>query len=329
MFVDMPLDQLERYRPEPQEPQDFDLFWKSTLAEAPPSSSPLFEPYDAGLATVDVLDVTFSGWGDQPVKGWLLLPRERSGPLPVVVEYIGYGGGRGIPYERLVWSAAGYAHFVMDNRGQGGGGSSVAHTDDVAPAGHGSSTPGFLTRGIEDPNRHYYRRLITDAVRAVDAVKASPDVDAGRIAVVGSSQGGGLALAVAGLRDDISAMISDVPFMCHYRRASTITDATPYAEIRRWLRGHRGRDEEAMRTLSYFDGLSFAGRAACPGWFSVALMDEVCPPSTVYAAYHRYAGPAEIEVFTYNGHEGGGPYDMPRKLRALASTMGSLTARDA
>ncbi len=26
-----------------------------------------------------------------------------------------------------------------------------------------------MTRGIEDPNAHYYRRLITDCVRAVDA----------------------------------------------------------------------------------------------------------------------------------------------------------------
>ncbi|MFI7061939.1 acetylxylan esterase [Kribbella sp. NPDC050124] len=325
MLVDMPLDRLREYRPEPEEPADFDAFWKQTLTDA--AGRPIdarFEPYDARLATVDVQDVTFSGWGGQPVKAWLLLPRHRSGPLPAVVQYIGYNGGRGIPYEWLTWSAAGYAHLVMDNRGQGGGGKTVADTPDIAPDGHGSSSPGFLTRGIEDPRKHYYRRLITDAVRAVDAVKSHPDVDSSRVAVVGGSQGGGLALTVAGLRDDLSAAIADVPFLCHYRRASQITDNGPYAEIARWLKGHRTGIETAMSTLSYFDAVNFAARATCPAWFSVALMDNICPPSTVFAAYHRYGGPAQLEVFTYNGHEGGAEYDLPRKLSALGGSLGAL-----
>jgi cephalosporin-C deacetylase len=321
MYVDMPLDRLNAYHPQPEEPADFDAFWQRTLAESPGGVA-TYEPVDVGLSTVDVLDVTFPGYAGQPIKAWLLLPRHRREPLPGVVQYIGYNGGRGIPYEWLTWSAAGYAHLVMDNRGQGGGGKTVAHTPDVHPQGHGSAAPGFLTSGIEDPERHFYRRLITDAVRAVDALKGAPGVDGDRVAVLGGSQGGGLALGVAGLRDDLSAALVDVPFMCHYRRASTITDNGPYAEIRRWLSGHRDAAETAMRTLSYVDGVNFAARAHCPAWFSVALMDNVCPPSTVYAAYHRYAGPAEITVYHYNGHEGGGAYGTPGKLEALAATIG-------
>jgi len=322
-FFDKPLDDLRAYRPRPEEPADFDAFWKQTLdAAAAAASEPESVPFDAGLATVEVRDVTFSGWAGQPIKAWLLLPRERSGPLPAVVQYIGYNGGRGVPWEWLTWSAAGYAHLVVDNRGQGGGGKTVADTPDVAPEGHGSSSPGFLTRGIEDPAKHYYRRLITDAVRAVDAVKALPEVDPARVAVLGGSQGGGLALAVAGLRDDLAGAIADVPFLSHYRRASQITDEGPYSEIARYLKGHRFEVEEVMRTLSYFDATNFAARARCPGWFSVALMDKICPPSTVFAAYHRYGGPAQIEVFPYNGHEGGAAYDTPRKLAALAGVLG-------
>ncbi|WP_203657565.1 acetylxylan esterase [Actinocatenispora rupis] len=317
----MPLDRLREYRPDPAEPADFDQFWKDTLAGHDAVTAE-FVPYDAKLSTVEVQDVTFTGWGGQPVKAWLLLPRQRTGPLPAVVQYIGYNGGRGVPYEWLTWSAAGYAHLVMDNRGQGGGGKTIAETPDVAPDGHGSSSPGFLTRGVEDPARHYYRRLITDAVRAVDAAKASPDVDPARVAVLGGSQGGGLALAAAGLRDDLAAMIADVPFLCHYRRASQITDTGPYAEIARFLKGHRFAADGVLDTLSYFDGVNFAARATCPGWFSVGLMDNVCPPSTVFAAYHRYAGDKQIEIFTYNGHEGGAEYDLPRKLTALHATLG-------
>lgn len=85
--------------------------------------------------------MTFRGWGGQPVKAWLMLPKARSGPLPAVVQYIGYNGGRGIPYSWLTWSALGYAHLVMDNRGQGGGGKNTADTPDIGPDGHGSSSP--------------------------------------------------------------------------------------------------------------------------------------------------------------------------------------------
>src|SRR5437867_134746 len=97
-FFDMPLDQLRAYTPERDEPADFDAFWQRTLAEA--RSFPLdpqFIPVDYGLRLVETLDVTFNGFGGQPIKGWLMLPRQRTTPLPCVVEYLGYGGGRGFP----------------------------------------------------------------------------------------------------------------------------------------------------------------------------------------------------------------------------------------
>jgi cephalosporin-C deacetylase len=61
----------------------------------------------------------------------------------------------------------------------------------------------------------------------------------------------------------------------------------------------------AFQTLSYFDGVNFAKRATAPALFSVALMDQVCPPSTVYAAYHAYGGVKEIVNYGFNDHEGG------------------------
>ncbi|RAJ82412.1 acetyl xylan esterase AXE1 [Streptomyces sp. PsTaAH-137] len=81
-----------------------------------------------------------------------------------------------------------------------------------------------------------------------------------------------------------------MPFLCHYRRASQITDNGPYAEIARFLSGHRFGVEAAMETLSYVDGVNFAARATSPAWFSVGLMDRICPSSTVFAAHHRSAG---------------------------------------
>ncbi|QDQ14903.1 acetylxylan esterase [Streptomyces spectabilis] len=313
---DLPLDQLRQYRPDLPEPEDFDAFWEKTLAAAREHDlDARFEPVEVPLASVDVFDVTFTGFGGHPVKGWLLLPAGAREPLPAVVEYIGYGGGRGLPHERLLWSAAGFAHFIMDTRGQGSGGS-VGDTPD--PVGSAPAYPGFLTRGVEDPHAYYYRRVFTDAVRAVEAVRAHPLVDPARVAAVGDSQGGGITLAVGGLVPDLAAISPNVPFLCDFPRAATLTARPPYREIGLYLRARRGSEDQVFRTLSYFDGVHFAARGRAPALFSAALEDETCPPSTVFAAFNAYAGSERsMEVYRFNDHEGGGVFLQDVQLRWL------------
>ncbi len=108
-----------------------------------------------------------------------------------------------------------------------------------------------------------------------------------------------------------------MPFLCHYRRATEITDSHPYAEIGRYCQIHRDRVDQVFATLRYFDGVNFAARARARALFSVGLMDEVCPPSTVFAAYNHFAGPKDIRVWRYNHHEGGASFQTREKLRFL------------
>jgi cephalosporin-C deacetylase len=314
---DLPLTELEQYRPEVAEPHDFDEFWRRTIARSRAAGGDVsVERVATMLRTVDVWDVTFPGFAGDPIKAWYLRPAGAEGLLPVVVEFIGYGGGRGLPVDRLAWSAAGYAHLVMDTRGQGSGWGSGGETPD--PHGAGAAAPGFMTRGIDSPVDHYYRRVFTDAVRAVDAARRLPGADADRVAVTGGSQGGGIALAAAGLCSDLVAVMPDVPFLCHFERPVGLTDRDPYNEIVRYLAVHRGAEERVFRTLSYLDGVNFAARASAPALFSTALMDLTCPPSTVFAAYNAYAGPREIDVFPHNDHEGGQAYQLTRQVAWLA-----------
>src|SRR6266511_1404246 len=320
-FYDLPLDQLRSYQPPRFEPAAFDAFWQDTLDETRRSPlDPRFEPIDCGLRTLEAFDVTFNGYGGQPIKGWLMLPRQRSARLPCVVEYIGYGGGRGFATDWLLWSSAGYAHLVMDTRGQG---SAWSRGDTPDPEGDGGNPqfPGFMPRGVLKPQTYYYRRVFADAVRAIETARAHTAVDSARIAASGGSQGGGIALAVGGLAD-VQAIMPDVPFLCHYRRATEITDAHPYQEIARYLMIHPDKDATVFGTLAYFDGLNFAVRASANALFSVALMDEICPPSTVFAAYNHYAGPKEIRVWHYNHHEGGATFQVQEKIRFLRGVWG-------
>ncbi len=313
-FFDFSLDKLQEYKPPRIEPDDFDAFWRDTLAAA--RQFPLdarFERADWNLQTIDVFDVTFNGYGGQPIKGWFLLPHARAQKLPCIVEFIGYGGGRGYPYNWLVWASAGFAHFVMDTRGQG---SVWLHGDTPDSDASSPQAPGFMTRGILSPEMYYYRRVFTDAVRAVEAARNHPAVDAARIAITGRSQGGGITIAVSGLLPEIvRAAIPEVPFLCHYRRAAQIIDNEPYAEIARYCRAHRDQVEPVFRTLSYFDGVNFATRARAPALFSTSLMDNICPPSTVFAAYNHYAGAKAIKVYEFNLHDGGGVHQVAENLK--------------
>lgn len=319
MLFDLPLDQLREYRPELSKPVDFDAFWSRSLSENAGPVGAEFTFVESGLRTVDVFDVAFGGFGGDRVRAWMIMPRDRPDPLPCVVEYAGYGGGRGLPHERLVWSAAGYAHFVMDTRGQGSDGRVGTTGDGAYPTD--PHTPGFLTLGAQSADTHYYRRIYVDAVHAVEAARQHPSVDGERMAVTGISQGGGVAVAVAGLVPDLAAMMADVPFLCHIRRATELTDAEPYGEISRYCRTHPDRVEEIFAVLSYFDAVNFAARATTTGLFSVALMDQICPPSTVYAAYNHYGGPKDIRVWPYHGHEGAEAFHLGEKLRWLADLL--------
>lgn len=318
MLTDLPEAALWEYRSSAEEPADFDEFWDRTLAEASAFElGVVLEPVETALSAVDVFDVTFAGYGGDPIKGWLFLPRGATEPLPGVVQYIGYGGGRGHYLENLAWSAAGYAHLVMDSRGQGSSHRRGATGD---PSGtSGPSIAGFMTRGIEHQDGHYFRRLFTDAVRAVDVLAGMSAVDSSRIGVVGGSQGGAIALAVGALRDDVAGVVAYVPFLSDIRRASQITDRDPYHELTRYLATHRDAADDVFRTLSYFDGVNLAKRNTAPTWVSAALMDPICPPSTVFGAFHNLAGEKEMVVWPYNGHEGGGPQDEEYAMRAFAS----------
>jgi cephalosporin-C deacetylase len=316
-FFDFPLDQLTTYLPPREEPADFDTFWESTLKQARKHLlNATFERVEDGLIAQETFDVTFNGFGGQPVKGWLILPKQRSGKLPCILEFIGYGGGRSFAFDWLLWASAGYAHFVMDTRGQGSSWS-PGDTPDLYAEGGNPHIPGSMTNGILDPQHYFYRRVFTDAVRAIEAARSHPDVDASRIALTGSSQGGGITLAAAGLVPDVVAAMPDVPFLCHYRRATELVDTYPYKEIADYCHIHRDKVKTVFHTLSYFDGINFSSRAKAISLFSTGLMDQVCPPSTVYAAYNHWRGEKDIKVYPYNGHEGGGSYQTAEKLKFL------------
>lgn len=322
-MFDLPLAQLREYRPDVEEPGDFDDFWRRTLSETRSHDlSPEVRPVDNKLSVIDSYDVTFAGFGGHRVKAWLHVPAGASSPLPTVVQYHGYSRGRGFAHQYTQWAQAGWAHLVLDTRGQGWSDGGRSDTTDASPDAGIPHAPGFMTAGIANPETYYYRRVYADAVRLLEVASDTELCDANKMIVTGGSQGGGITLAAAGLAPlagiGLVGAAPDVPFLCHFQRALEITDSMPYAEITTFLAAWREQVEPAYRTLSYFDGVNFGRRAGAPALFSVGLMDAVCPPSTVFAAYNHYGGPTEvgksINVYSHNEHEGGAAYQIEAQL---------------
>jgi cephalosporin-C deacetylase len=311
LFVDLPEHLLREFQSAVREPDDFHTFWTDALAEAAtrPLDTTLTEAVlRSPLPTIDIQELSFTGAEGTRIAAWLRRPRHATGPLPVVVQFMGYGDGRGHALRELTWAAAGFAHLVVDVRGQQNG-----TTPD--PHGSGPSADSFLTRGIESPRDYFYRRVYVDAVRAVEAARSLDGLDASRTVAYGASQGGGIALAMTALTPlaggaPVSALIAQAPFLCDIWRASTITDQQPYAELAHFLAARRDLAAQAERTLAYIDGVVLARRATPPSLFSAGLMDGITPPSTVFAAHNAYTGPKELAVWPHNGHEAGGYPDL-------------------
>ena len=325
MQYDMPLEALRDYRPDLGGivAEGFDAFWEETLADAEARAAPTeLRPHDIGLPMVEVHDLSFSGYGGQRISGWVIRPAGVSGDLPCVVQYIGYGGGRGLPEDHLHWPAAGHVVVVMDLRGQGanwpdGRGSSV--TPDAEGSG-GSQAHGVMTRGILSKETSYLRRLFTDAIRCAREAAKLDGVDPKRVFATGGSQGGGQALAAAA-HGGVAGAFVDVPFLCHIMEAVRLVDSDPYFEIVRYLRANKGAEAKVVETISHLDALGFARKATCPALFSAALMDRIIPPRCVFAAFNHYGGEKDITVYPYGDHEGGATDQLAKQRAWLAGRL--------
>jgi cephalosporin-C deacetylase len=301
-WYDLPLEQLRAYRTQTAEPAGLDDWWATRIAQARALARPMtLTRHDPdAYGPLEVYDAEFSGAGGDRVRAWLVRPAAKPGAPspPVIVRFIGYGGGRGAPSEHALLPALGYAVLVMDSRGQGGRWTSGATGDGQ----RGPENSLVMTRGITSPEDYYYTRLFTDAVLAVEAaVELS---GGGAVAVSGPSQGGGLALAAAALRADAVALChADVPFLCDIQRGITLAPHAPYTEVPEFLSQNVHLIPQALDTLRYVDCALLARRITAPCLLSVGLMDVICPPSTVFAAYNEITADKEIAVYPFSGHE--------------------------
>ena len=261
-------------------------FWDKTraqLAEVPLEASVEVEESMSDLHIV-THRVVLTSYEHRKIRAWFTIPKGRAPQRgwPGVMVVPGYGGGLVLPgyYARY-----GYATLSLFPRSQG----ESLHEWEIE---HDTR----VTYNITDKDTYYYRGAFMDCIRGLDFMDSRPEVDSSRMAVSGSSQGGGLTLATAALDHRPKAAVAGVPWLCNFPIAVDLTNF-PYSEIRDYLAQHPDHRAAALETLSFFDQLSLADWIECPTLVSTAVIDEVHPYRTVMPVFERIRALKSVVVY--------------------------------
>lgn len=294
--IEKRIEELHRFRPVCEPPEDHAVFWARTKEEAIGSA---FESTrsaaECPLSGMNVYDVAFEGFAGTTIRGTFMVPAYREGPHPCLLTFPGYTGGKGLPEFYAHWVLLGAAVFAVDVRGQGG------ETGNTLDSDFGM-TRGWITQGIADPDRCYYKAVTVDCLRAAQWMSEQPELDPNRLGVVGGSQGGGLALLVSALHDAIRLTVADIPNMCHMDHG-VLHSTGSLTEVADFGRRYPNLLPQALRTLAYFDLLHLGDRIRHPLLMSVGLKDTVCLPEQVFPMYHAVASEDKaLEIYPFTGH---------------------------
>lgn len=302
-MLDMPLEKLYGYGGRNERPCDFDAYWDRGIAE--------MEALGTGCELIksafqapgaECYDLWFTGVGGARVHAKFLKPAQIAGKVPAVVMFHGYTGDCGSFSEKLNYVCAGFAVAALDCRGQGG------LSEDVGGV-KGNTMRGQIIRGLSDPDpdKLLFRAIYLDAAQLARIVMAMDFVDEARVGATGGSQGGGLTLACAGLTPNLNRAAPQMPFLCDYRRVWEMDLAVDaYYELKDYFRHFdpmHAAEAEIFTKLGYVDNQHLAPRIRAEVLMGTGLMDNICPPSTQFAAYNKIGAKKSVLLYPDFAHE--------------------------
>jgi cephalosporin-C deacetylase len=301
--LDKPLHELREYRGINPRPHDFDAFWDNSLKELD-GVKPNIELKPVGVlgnTNAELFDLYFTGAGGARVYAKYLRPKGAKN-CPAVVQFHGYSGSSGDWSDKLNYVNEGFAVAALDCRGQGG-----LSEDNLQAVGN--TKEGHLIRGLDGPpEKLLFRQIFLDCAQLARIVMAQPEVDPSRVASMGGSQGGALALVCASLEPKIARTVSVFPFLSDYQRVWEMDLAKDaYNDIKVYLRRFdplHERFTEIFTKLGYIDIQHLVPRIQSETLMAITLMDNICPPSTQFAAYNKITAKKDAVIYKDYGHEG-------------------------
>ena len=286
------------------DPADFDSFWqtqKAELAKVPVEPQLTLLP-DACTDTVNVYHVSFRNVG----PNWTAVPSRMFGilcepkapgkyPAILVVPGAGvrpYAGQKGLAARGAITLEIG-VHGIPVNMPQS-----------VYDALYASALPGYWLYNLDDKETYYYHRIYLGCIRANDFLTGREMWNGRDLAVMGASQGGQLAIATAALDPRVTRLSATHPAFCdvaaelHGRAGGWPHPFMPDANGRPSAQATPAK----IATATYYDTVNFARRLKVPGFYMWGYNDEMCPPTSTFAAYNAITAPKQLAVEFEQGH---------------------------
>ncbi len=301
-LFEMPMSELREYTGTNPRPDDFDEYWARAIDEMR-SLDPKVDIREAEFQApfAECFDLTFTGVREARAHAQYLRPKNGEKPHPAVLQFHGYSGNAGDWTDKLSYVAAGFSVFALDCRGQGG-------SSEDSGGVKGNTHRGHIVRGLDDePENLLFRHIFLDTAELATIAMSMDEVDENRVAAMGGSQGGGLTVACAALEPNIKCLAPTFPFLSDYRRVWGMDLAkNAYQELTDYFRlfdPRHEREEEIFTRLGYIDVQHLAERIRGRVLWALSMMDQVCPPSSQFAAYNKINAEKEMVIYPDFGHE--------------------------
>jgi cephalosporin-C deacetylase len=290
----------EKFKPGTPRPEDFDRYWKEekkTLRALPVTIKRV--PVKESETGYSCSDMEISCTGPKPVRGYFAKP-ESANPhsLPIVL-YVHAAGVKGSwcrsePAIALRYAKMGQGALCFDLNAHG---MLNGQPEEYYANLENGELKDYPYQGMESRSDFYFRGMYLRLIRTLDFLTSQPEWDGKRILVIGESQGGGQALAAAGLDKRVSAVVATVPAMCDWGGALV-------GRRGGWPQPfERGGDRKKMLlTLPYFDTAHLLKDSKATILTEIGLIDNTCPSTSVYAAVNQAKGKKIILTVSYRPH---------------------------
>ncbi len=283
----------ERLQPTTVCPPDFDTFWAKAIEQARWTS---LEPTkrllpERSTKDVNVYEVSFQNvrWGSRTYG--ILCEPVKPGRYPALLRVPGAGVR---PYQGDPWTAA-KGVIVLEI---GIHGISVTQPQSLYDRLADGALNCYWNYGMDDRDQSYYKRVVVGCIRAIDYIEQFTQWDGRNLGVTGSSQGGFLSLATAGLDRRVTCYGAVHSALCdHTASLKGVACGWPH-----YFYNVKDPSKARIETSRYYDGVNFARRITCPGWFSFGYNDDVVPPTTAYATYNVVTAPKTLRPYQQTAH---------------------------
>lgn len=286
----------EKITPVAELPTDFLQFWnagKKELSSFPLDAKMVLLP-EKCTEKVNVYQLNLQGYGKgSRVYGILCIPK-KEGKYPALLKVPGagvrpYNGDIGMAEQGVITLEIGI-HGVPVNMDP------VVYT-----SLGGGALSNYQNFNLDDKDRFYFKRVYLNCIRANDFLVTLPQYDGFNLGVTGGSQGGALSVVTASLDERVKFLAAMYPALCDLTATLKGRAGGWPQYFEKWTLDFNNKPDK-IATCGYYDVVNFAKQLKVPTFFTWGYNDEVCPPTSMHAAYNVIKSPKTLYPVVETGH---------------------------